>query len=96
MPVVQAVMQPVGPQRTQHYAAFSKSKEVIHGPDSLHSAHACVMRAVPPWCSGSAPLINKVSWGWQAYSNTCRWWLSATKVNFQSPARCFKLGVPHF
>lgn len=33
MPVVQAVVQPVGPQNTQRYAALSKSKEVRYGLD---------------------------------------------------------------
>lgn len=31
--MVQAVVQPVGPRRTQHYAALSKSKEVLCGLD---------------------------------------------------------------
>lgn len=84
----------IGPQRTLCYAALSKSEEVPYGLDC--PTLPCVTGAVLLRPIVSASVKNGVSWGWQIYSKTCRWWLSGTEANFRSPARCFRLWMPHF
>lgn len=56
------------------------------------SPRPCVCRWSSPLLHVvSASVTNEVPWGWQIYSKTCRWWLSDTKANFQSPVTRFKL-----
>lgn len=61
--MVQAVVQLVGPWRTQRYAALSKSKEVLRGLDFPTLTCVCATRAVPLQLIVSVSAMNEVSWG---------------------------------
>lgn len=67
---------------------FPRTRRCLMICFSPHSGE-CVTRAVPLWYIGLASVPNEVPW--KIYSKDCRWWVSGTEVNFQSPIRCFKL-----